>query len=297
MAEVKLKDCYSARELIDYLSPLDRERWPRGHYVFRGQPCASYGLAPAAYRTKSFFTPNNMLGHLGEVQAQGQVFFEVQVLISFLEACDGSGIQVAGDSTELRQLLEQPDRYYIRPSDWPPKTVLPVLATAQHHGAPTCLLDWTRRSFVAAYFAASGALRSTQHQSHLAVWALNIHNHMAWKHISLVKMPGGTSANLAAQAGVFTVSSIKATRGEHFESTALEYQEDVYRHQSEEQPGLIKVTLPVSEAGELLRLCSDLGVKGSVLFPGYEGAAREVNDYAYANLPNPFKNGSFSGAK
>lgn len=97
-------------------------------------------------------------------------------------------------------------------------------------------------------------------------------------------MPGGTSANLAAQAGVFTVSGIKATRDEHFESTALEHQADVYRHQTGAYPGLVKMNLPIKQAGELLSLCADLGVKGSVLFPGYEGAAREVNDYAYGIL-------------
>lgn len=278
------KDFDTARELIDYLSPMNHDRWPRGEYVFRGQPCASYGLAPAAYRTKSFFTPTTMLGHLGGVQGDGQVFFEVQVLIVFLEACDGAGIQVTGDTAELRRLLAEPSYYISRPSEWPPETVFPVLATAQHHGVPTCLLDWSRRAFVAAYFAASGAIRNGSKSTHLAVWALRIFGHEDWKNIALVEMPGGTSANLAAQAGVFTVSGINAGRGERFESLALEYEQDVYKRHTEDEPGLVKLTLPIEEAARLLYLCDDLGVKGSVLFPGYEGAAREVNDYAYANL-------------
>ncbi|MDN3559795.1 FRG domain-containing protein [Vreelandella neptunia] len=278
------KDFKTARELIDYLSPLDTERWPRGHYVFRGQPCASYGLAPAAYRTKGVFTATSMFRLLGVVSGDEQVFFEVQVLTTFLKACDGAGIQVTGDSPELRKVLAEPDYYFKKPSEWPPEAIFSVLATAQHHGAPTCLLDWTRRSFVAAYFAAAGALRNADQPSHLAVWALSIHHRGSWRDLSFVEMPGGTSANLAAQAGVFTVSGIKATRGEHFESTALEHQDDVYRHQTGAYPGLVKLTLTIEEAGKLLHLCADLGVKGSVLFPGYEGAAREVNDYAYANL-------------
>jgi len=118
----------------------------------------------------------------------------------------------------------------------------------------------------------------------MAVWALNIHHHRSWENVALLEMPGGISANLAAQAGVFTVSGINAGRGERFESIALEFQQDVYRHQTRDLPGLVKITLPIAESLNLLHLCSDLGVKGSTLFPGYEGAAREVNDYAYANL-------------
>lgn len=227
-----------------------------------------------------------MLGRYGDIKGDGQVFFEVRVLIAFLEACDGAGIQVSGDSIELRRLLAAPDRFYIRPTEWPPEAVFPVLATAQHHGVPTCLLDWTWRSYVAAYFAAAGALRNEAKSSHLAIWALRVFGHEEWENIALVKMPGGTSANLAAQAGVFTVSGINAARGERFESRALEHEQDVYKRQTRDFPGLVKVTLPIEEAGELLRLCEDLGVKGSVLFPGYEGAAREVNDFAYANLPS-----------
>lgn len=280
--EVNLEN---AHEFIEYLSPLNRDRWPRGDYIFRGQPCGSYPLAPAAYRTGGFFSPTRMLEHVGGVKGDGQVFFEVQVLKVFLEACDGSGIQVAGDSAELRRQLEEPDRYIKKPSDWPPEAMYPVLATAQHHGVPTCLLDWSRRAFVGAYFAAAGALRGDATSSHLAVWALNTFRRRDWKSIALVEMPGGTSANLAAQAGVFTVSGISAGRGESFESLALELQPDIYAHEADDRrPGLIKITLPRCEAKELLYLCDDLGVKGSVLFPGYEGAAREVNDYAYASL-------------
>lgn len=281
----QLKECETARELIDYLSPLNRERWPREQYVFRGQPCASYSLAPAAYRSKGLFTATAMFEHAGGVDGNGQIFFEVEMLKTFLEACDGSGIQVTGDSTDLRQLLVSPDYYYKRPMEWPPAELFPVLATAQHHGAPTCLLDWTRRSYVAAYFAAAGALREQNDSSHLAVWALCIFRRLDWEDLSFVEMPGGTSANLAAQAGVFTVSGIKATKGQHFESTAIEHQPDVYRFESNDaRPGLVKITLPASEAANLLEYCADFGVKGSVLFPGYEGAAREVNDYAHAYL-------------
>lgn len=278
------KDFENARELMEYLSPLNKDRWPRGEYVFRGQPCSSYSLTPSAYRPEGVFTSTAMFGRFGAVRGSDQVFFELQVLSAFLEACDGAGIQVPGDSMDLRKLLEIPNRYTKIPKEWPPKTVFLALATAQHHGVPTCLLDWTRRSYVAAYFAASGILRSTSRNSRLAIWALRVFGHEDWENISFVEMPGGTSANLAAQGGVFTVSSIKSVGSEPFEYLPLEREQDVYKRQDDGFQGLIKLTLPVEEASNLLNLCIDFGVKGSVLFPGYEGAAREVNDYAYANL-------------
>ncbi|WP_083023811.1 FRG domain-containing protein [Vreelandella lionensis] len=276
-----------ARDLIDYLSPLNRERWPREGYVFRGQPCSTYNLVPAAYRPQSIPSTRSLLGRLGEPKGDIQVYFEVIVLQKFLEACDRSGIQVIGDSRELRNLLAAPDQYTIDPKAWPPEIIYPVLATAQHHGIPTCLLDWTRRSYVAAYFAASAALKQTNRKDgHLAVWALSINSHRAWKKISLLELPGGTSANLSAQEGVFTVSRLNAGRGEKLDYVGLEYEEEIYKHPFKDQPSLLKITLPIDEAAELLWLCEDLGVKGSVLFPGYEGVAREVIDFAYGHATN-----------
>jgi hypothetical protein len=46
------------------------------------------------------------------------------------------------------------------------------LALMQHHGAPTRLLDFTRSSYVAAFFALESAVR--EKESSCAVWAINI---------------------------------------------------------------------------------------------------------------------------
>ncbi|MCY1369310.1 FRG domain protein [compost metagenome] len=166
-------------------------------------------------------------------------------------------------------------QFVLTPKHWPPQPLHQVLAVAQHHGVPTCLLDWTQRGHVAAYFAASSALSLPIPPSHLAVWALDTYERNNWKDFGLVQLPGGTSSNLAAQRGLFTISRIRQESSDTFIPVPL----------NEHNPyssgvSLIKYTLPFSEAIPLLEGCHRLGVSGSTLFPGYEGVAKEVQDLA-----------------
>ncbi|WP_245846351.1 FRG domain-containing protein [Chromohalobacter canadensis] len=255
--------------------------WGRGRYIFRGQPCSSFGLAPAALRTvgpmaATSVMPSNLIG------SERQVLFEVQVLRAFIKACDAAGIQIPGDSEILRDKIQSLIWELGSEEDWPPKVGYPVLATAQHHGVPTCLLDWTRRSYVACYFAASAVLHTPAKSGRLAIWAFNTEKLSDWGPVEFLEMPGATSANLAAQDGVFTVSTLKATMGGGLESTTVERLLEYDEHQDDPEPLLWKLTLPASEAAALLALCADFGVKGSTLFPGYEGVAREIRDKAFA---------------
>lgn len=274
----------SAYQLIEFLSPLNRDQWGRNRYIFRGQPCSSFSLAPSALRSigpmaANSVMPSNLVGD------ERQVLFELQVLRAFIRACDAAGIQIPGDSPALRgeiQSLKWELPFMRGDADWPPKEARPVLATAQHHGVPTCLLDWTRRSYVACYFAASAVMHTPAKSGYLAIWALNREKLKDWGAVELLEMPGATSANLAAQDGVFTVSTLEATMGGGLESTTVENLLDYDDDTDDPHPLLWKLTLPSSEAPGLLGLCADFGVKGSTLFPGYEGVAREIRDKAFA---------------
>lgn len=68
----------------------------------------------------------------------------------------------------------------------------------------------------------------------------------------------------------------------HYDSyqvEALEEVKEIYTTRSTDNP-LIKITLPFSEAPDLLNLCSRFGVDGSTLFPGFHGVAKSVRDWA-----------------
>ncbi|MGM8851359.1 hypothetical protein ACS8E6_12715 [Salinicola halophyticus] len=135
---------------------------------------------------------------------------------------------------------------------------------------------------MACYFAASAVLHTPAKSGRLAIWALNTEKLSGSGPVKFLEMPGATSANLAAQDGVFTVSTLKATMGGGLDSTTVERLLEYDESEDDLKPLLWKLTLPTSEASELLGLCSDFGVKGSTLFPGYEGVAREIQDKAFS---------------
>lgn len=273
----------TAHKMLEYLNPLNTEVWPVGHYIFRGQADSDFPLEPSIRRLSGDVIAAKRW-RTKDVTCAQQVKFEQEVLSTFFYACDQSGIIIPGDSSLVREAAQDmtcPDL----PSLWPPKELHPVLAFAQHHGVSTCLLDWSRRAYVACYFAASSSLanRSESKSGKLAIWCLNYRARPAWESVAVVEAPGGTSPNLSAQSGLFTASQILGSPEDGFDSSGLQLLPEL-KQMTEYGAGLIRLTLNLDQAPELLKSCELLGVSGATLFPGYEGIARKVNDWARAEL-------------
>lgn len=157
---------------------------------------------------------------------------------------------------------------------------------AQHYGIPTRLLDWTYNPLVAAYFAASDMKHWHENPSErpkrFAVWAIYrpvYHHSDLW-----FDQPYTSKIDyLRAQKGLF---SVDLTMNNRFINTGTWRTVDQIPIESKENidakpdiedfanSPLVKITLPSSERGELLRLLELEGITEATLKPSFDTIGR-----------------------
>jgi hypothetical protein len=98
-----------------------------------------------------------------------------------------------------------------------------------------------------------------------------------FKELQVIKVPGSNNTNIAAQAGEFTLLQQEG-RQSHVFTGAVSL--DEYMISQPECP-LRKVTLPIDQAGEVIRICGKYHITGAHLFPDYYGAAKAAMDDLY----------------
>lgn len=152
-------------------------------------------------------------------------------------------------------------------------------AIAQHHGVPTRLLDWTRNSFYAAYFAAFDIRPQdieNDPSKRLAVYAITASNPDSFRDIEIELLPHNKDQYVHAQSGLFTYmlkgeswylnKGVWPSIDEYLEEGADQQTVFVDWGNIQGKP-IRKFTLPIIEVPELLSLLWAEGVSRMHLMP------------------------------
>ncbi|MDP8254827.1 MAG: FRG domain-containing protein [Candidatus Alcyoniella australis] len=321
----------SAEDFLEKLNPT-KEPWLRkrqaeqgdigeeyevipDYWIFRGQPLdIDPGLKPSALRNdtsssdlskncirykKNYLRRKLEKGNAEEAIYENrlQVGAEFDLLRDFCKAADWQGRKLPRYTTEFRdRLLGVTVRAALmkieNPCPWPNKNYFELLALAQHYEVPTRLLDWTEKSYIAAYFAAEMAAQSEYNPKHgevkVVVWALNTRFIKKFPYgisIEIINPIRANNPNLAAQRGLFTLVTDSEIMSLDkilclFDKDKLKNEikdiKDSLKNEMESMidDGIIKkFTLARGKAGILLQLLYEIGYHSGTLKPSLSGAA------------------------
>lgn len=299
--------CSTAKELLDYLSPLNRQ-WEDDQWIFRGQWNSEWKLIPKAWREdvqKGILKPllskysqiiksegleslqkenytldiisirDNVDGYIENI---AQFVTEVELLRQFTLLGDDLGFPVGPETTfDSGDTIAKNPRSYGN-FKWPRFSLLGCIDIAQHHGIPTRLIDWTKNSFKAAFF--SIAFSEQAPSEFIAVWALNLktteltlqgHGDSSGHKIGFYKPIRYLRTFIHAQEGLFLW--LPTAEVYHICNGSWPSIESIFNNSD---IPIQKLMLPVSEVQELRRLLLKFNISHAHLMPSYDNISKTV---------------------
>ena len=304
----------TAKEFLDMLD-LSHESWSEfGTWVFRGQNDARWSLTPNFFRDSFFHkSPYSEIGMVRDFIRNAN-----RVNLKIPNDTMGYASYIFGTKVATQRSV------YDFFGDFPMYDYTHVIfAIAQHSGVPTRLLDFTHDPYVAAYFAvetkglesklgysaenkaecfddimhtfvqtsdANATVgrylrlfeeRRAQWPKRIVVWAVRMEDMHTLTSLRLLDHPFTEILNLRAQQGTFVMDiNMYDTEVKEWQSFDSELSKLVKTN------GVRKLTMPMTELGNLRTMLFKKGYYPARMTPSYEHVATNVVQFAKDQLKN-----------
>lgn len=287
----------TAKDLLNHLCSWNNDL---SSYAFRGQSSDEYKLLPSSLRLDNKKYSEKIFDNFRNEKKDGldfewfQILSEFTLIRDFHKLSDFNGLAMPDTPFLQEKTISKYDRTFAtrsmrkkEPFNWIPNELLNITALAQHNGIPTRLLDWTRDSLVAAYFASKESNRNKS--KNLVIWCLNLEflsfciDMGQLPSLRIVTPPYFGNNNLTAQKGLFTHIHTKYSFDRQdptstpVDRTPLDVTlEKLLQKTSHQQNVIIKLILPNEESKNLSSSLLKHGYGEARIFPGFKGVANQI---------------------